>query len=179
MLRGIPLIGLIKIVYRFFKSRKIERISFDFNSQRTDFNNFDDEMLVSQIGFYGHHVEKALKHQKRGKRGVDKKNRLANLLKEYSLRKKKDTAIIKWATNISNLFDKKHKFYVTEISNDLEKKNDVLDFIKNRVSVRFWKNKKIEKNVLENILRISLSSPISCNRQSIRFLVKKKKPQKV
>tara|TARA_B110000971_G_C19981988_1_gene487803 strand:+ start:613 stop:1482 length:870 start_codon:yes stop_codon:yes gene_type:complete len=164
---------LTKIIVRFIRTKSKYRISFDYYSMRTDVDNFDSQMCVSQIGYYGHHVEKALKHQKRGKRGREKATRLQNLLDTYITRNDKDPVIIDWASRILIEFAKtNHKIYVTKLVGEPIIQNDVIDFIKTRTTVRFWKNKKISKEILEDILKTALTSSISCNRQSVKFLIK-------
>ena len=165
---------LIKIIVRFIRTKSKYRISFDYYSMRADVDNFDSQMCVSQIGYYGHHVEKALKHQERGNRGREKAARLQNLLDTYVTRNDKDPIIIDWASRILVEFEKtQHEIYVTKLVGDPIIQNDVIDFIKTRTTVRFWKNKIISKEILEDILKTALTSSISCNRQSVKFLIKK------
>lgn len=162
----------IKILYRFLRSRNRYRISFDYFSLRTDYDNLDDQMCLSQIGYYGHHVEKALKHHNRGSRGKEKAMRLQNLLNTYKLRKNKDHNIIEWASKILMEFNKTdHSIYVSELIEETEIKDEIIHFIRNRTTVRFWKNKNISRYVLNDILETALSSSISCNRQSVSFVV--------
>lgn len=169
--------GLLKVFVRFVRSKSKYRISFDIYSQRTDFDKFDNSMLLSQIGYYGHHVEKALKHHHRGERGTDKANRLRGLLKVYKNRKNSDPKISDWAINILHHFDNDYKLYVEKIKKDEELFPETLDFIRTRTTVRFWKNKKISKKIIEDILHSALTSSISCNRQSVKFVIENKKSE--
>jgi len=146
---------------------------FLYHQLRTDIKDLDDYMLLTQVGYFGHHVEKAIKHQNKGARGLDKRNRLFELTKELEKRDLREEETLKWATHIIEEFDSYQSIYIERISSDLEieKREDILDFMKKRTSVRFWQNKTVDKEVISKIIDTAfICSALSCNRQTLRVI---------
>lgn len=153
-----------------------QQARFLFYQLREDISNLDDGMLLTQLGYFGHHVEKAIKHQSRDNRGIDKRNRLEKLILECESRSIAETPMIEWARHIVNYFDTSNEIYIDRaVSGVFEpvglSSTDVLRFIEQRTSVRFWQARPISRDIISQIIEISLrSSPMSCNRQTIRVI---------
>ena len=166
---------LLKLLIEYIKTKGRKRLIFLLYYLREDYSNFDDGILVTEIGYFGHHLEKALKHPCRGSRGSEKRNRLEKLLSEYERRESRNNSLIEWARHLINYYDNNKKFYLNRIEKFAirERNETMIGYITKRTTTRFWQPKEVESAILDEIIDISLSAPISCNRQSIKFLVKK------
>lgn len=170
---NIEFYSFLRIAKVLLYKRSIQASKFLFFQLRLDIINLDDDMLLTQIGYFGHHVEKAIKHQKKGKRGLDKRNRLFNLLTEANKRKINEKSILDWATNILSHFDNYKEIYIdrTFTVNKAQHKDEILSFMRNRTSVRFWQDKKLSNELIEEIINTAfISSALSCNRQTVRVV---------
>jgi nitroreductase len=134
-------------------------------------------MLIAQLGYFGHHTEKALKHHNRGNRGKDKRDKLELLVKEIKKRRINEPRILHWAEHLIKYFDTHQEIYINK-RDDIEvhlQKDEILRFIKKRTTTRFWQAKEINDDIIKDILETAMSSALSCNRQTIRFAVVKNK----
>lgn len=96
------------------------------------------------------------------------------MLSEYKKRSSVDFKLTNWAENILDHFKNSKELYVEKIIKEEEIYPDILNFIKTRTTVRFWKNKRIPREIIEDILQSALTSSISCNRQSVKFVIENK-----
>jgi nitroreductase len=169
----------IKAFYKAVKTLirlcSVKKASFIYQERRMDVSNLDDDLLMAQIGYFGHHLEKALKHHNRGTRGKFKRDKLEILLNEYGKRKNSDRVVLNWAEKLITYYDNNSEIYLEsyEPAHKNDEYSDVVDFIRARKSVRFWEAREVPDDILNEILETSLSASLSCNRQSIRFAVEK------
>nr|WP_306464261.1 nitroreductase family protein [Vibrio marinisediminis] len=140
-----------------------------------DVSKYDDDMLIAQLGYFGHHTEKALKHHDRGNRGKHKRDKLELLIKEFKNREINESRVIEWAQNLVDYYDENQKIYIkhTDKISIHPQKEQILQFIKARTTTRFWQPREIDDNTVRDILETAISSALSCNRQTIRFSVVK------
>ncbi|GAB6074886.1 nitroreductase family protein [Nautilia lithotrophica] len=161
----------------FLKTFSLRRAKFVWYEGNLNIEKLDNDMLLTQIGYFGHHLEKALKHHNRGKRGVEKRNKLELLLNEAIKRRIKEDKVFNWAKDVIKYFDNNSEIYIKEID-DIKihpYKDDILKAIKERTTIRFWQQKEVPNDIIEDILYTAMHAPLSCNRQSIRFVVVKNK----
>jgi nitroreductase len=173
------ILRLIKIL---LFDRSLQKARFSFHQYRKDFAAFDDDLLVTQVGYFGHHVEKAIKHHNRGSRGQVKRDRLVSLLVEYRKRGSADQRLIQWAQAIVDYFDSKSEIYLEKIDprQHAVERPELLDFLKSRTSTRFWQDRDISDEILDSIVNTALvAAPLSCNRQTIRVHIARNRSRAV
>lgn len=171
------LIIYLKALKTFLRTKSIKRAKFLIYEQDMDVSKYDDDMLIAQLGYFGHHTEKALKHHNRGNRGKHKRDKLELLVKEAQKRDIKEPKVIEWAKHLIEYYDTNQDIYINKID-DIKihpQKDEILKFIKQRTTTRFWQAKEIDDEIIENILETAMSSALSCNRQTIRFAVVRNK----
>lgn len=125
---------------------------------------------------YGHIVDKGLqnKFRERG-RGNDVAVKLGSLLTDNKL---KHSSLIEWSKNIYddyNSFQNGNeisKRYDPPFKNLYFDNNELVKIIKSRRSIRFFQNRKVEKEILNEIFDVVNWAPNSCNRQAIKLFVK-------
>lgn len=163
----------LKALKMFLKGRSLQQIKFWLYEQELDVSKYDDDMLIAQLCYFGHHTEKALKHHDRGERGKLKRKKLELLLQESKLRSFDEPEVLEWAENLIEHFDECTDIYITPIENNAEhvQREEILSFVKSRATTRFWQPKQIDNEIIDDILNTALTSAISCNRQTIRFSV--------
>ncbi|MBA5762799.1 nitroreductase family protein [Vibrio sp. 404] len=156
-------------------TKSIKRAEFYIYEQGMDVSKYDDDMLIAQLGYFGHHTEKALKHHDRGNRGKHKRDKLELLIKEFKNREINESRVIEWAQNLVDYYDENQKIYIkhTDKISIHPQKEQILQFIKARTTTRFWQPREIDDNTVRDILETAISSALSCNRQTIRFSVVK------
>lgn len=167
----------LKALKTFLRTKSIKRAKFLIYEQDMDVSKYDDDMLIAQLGYFGHHTEKALKHHNRGSRGKHKRDKLELLIKEAQKRDINEPKIIEWAKNLIEYYDINQEIYIRKID-DIKihpQKDEILKFIKQRTTTRFWQAKDIDDEIIKDILETAMSSALSCNRQTIRFAVIKNK----
>lgn len=166
---------------RAFKSliwtKSIKRAKFVWYDLDMEVSKLDDDMLLTELGYYGHHTEKALKHHNRGSRGLQKRNKLELIVEEVEKRNIDEPNVVNWAKHLIEYFDTNEDIYIEPMTELKEHKykNEILDFIKTRTTTRFWQAKEVDDEIIKSILETAMSSALSCNRQSIRFSVVKNK----
>lgn len=171
------IINLLRVVKTFLWTKSLKRAKFVWYELDENVSRLDNDMLLAQIGYFGHHTEKALKHHNRGNRGQQKRDKLGFLVKEIEKRNINESKVINWAKHLIEYFDTNKEIYLEPIRDILEYKNkdEILEFIKTRTTTRFWQPKEVDDSIIENILETAMSSALSCNRQTIRFAVVKNK----
>jgi nitroreductase len=171
------LIIYLKALKILLMTKSIKKAKFKIYVQDMEVFKYDNDMLIAQLGYFGHHVEKALKHQNRGNRGRHKRDKLELLVKEAQKRDLQEPKVIDWAKNIILYFDTSQEMYIKKIENirPHPQKDEIVNFIKQRTTTRFWQAKEIDDNIIQDILETAMSSALSCNRQTIRFSVVKNK----
>jgi nitroreductase len=169
--------NFLRVFRTFLKTRSFKRAQFYWYELDRNISNFDDDMLLTQLGYFGHHTEKALKHHNRGNRGLDKRDKLELIVKEVEKRNIDESKVINWAKHLIKYFDTHKEIYLKPIIEIKEQKykDEILDFIKTRTTTRFWQPKEVDDKIIESILEIAMNSALSCNRQSIKFSVVKNK----
>jgi nitroreductase len=175
------LIIYLKALKTFLRTKSIKRAKFLIYEQDIDVSKFDDDMLIAQLGYFGHHTEKALKHHNRGNRGKHKRDKLELLIKEAKKRDIKEPKVIEWANHLIEYYDTNKEIYIKK-TNDIKvhpQKDEILKFIKERTTTRFWQAKEISDEIIKDILETAMSSALSCNRQTIRFAVVKNKVESI
>lgn len=165
----------------FLKTLSFRKARFTWYEANLDVKNLDNDILLTQIGYFGHHLEKALKHHNRGNRGLAKRNKLEILVNEAIKRGIKEEEVFKWAKHLIEYYDNNQQIYLTKID-DIKGhpyKNEILKAIKERTTIRFWQKKEVPDEIIEDILYTAIHAPLSCNRQSIRFVVVKNKIENI
>lgn len=167
----------LKALKTFLRTKSLKRAKFLIHEQDMNVSKYDDDMIIAQLGYFGHHTEKALKHHNRGIRGKHKRDKLELLVKEAQKRDIKEPKIIEWAKHLIEYYDTNQKIYINKIDNIKAhpQKDVILKFIKQRTTTRFWQPKEIDDKIIKDILETAMSSALSCNRQTIRFAIVKNK----
>ena len=167
----------LRSIKTFLKTWSLKRAMFVWYEASLDVESLDDDMLLTQIGYFGHHLEKALKHHNRGNRGLEKRKKLELLVNEAIKRGIKEDKVFNWAKHLIEYYDNNGGIYIKKIDKIKEHpyKNEILKAIRERTTVRFWQKKEVSDEIIEDILHTAMHSPLSCNRQSIRFVVVKNK----
>jgi len=170
-------INFLRTIKTLIWTKSLRRAKFVWNDLDLEVSKLDNDMLLTELGYYAHHTEKALKHHNRENRGKQKRNKLELLVNEVKKRKIDEKKVIDWAKYLIEYFDTNKEIYLTPTIEIKEHKNkdEILDFIKIRTTTRFWQPKEVDDKIIENILETAMSSALSCNRQSIRFSVVKNK----
>lgn len=168
----------IKAFYKAFKTlirtQSLRKSRFVYQERRLDLSNLDDNLLIAQIGYFGHHLEKALKHHNRGTRGGFKRLKLQKLIEELENRPAKDSKIQIWANKLISYYDNEKDIYVDqEKGPQPSQSQEIIDFIKERTSIRFWQKREVSDDIIKGLIDTAMHSALSCNRQTIRFAVKK------
>ncbi len=169
--------NFLRVVRSFLQNKSFKRAKFLWYDLDIEVSKFDDDMLLAQLGYYGHHTEKALKHHNRGNRGQQKRDKLELLVNEIEKRNIEELKVINWAKHLVEYFDTNQDIYIKKIDEvrEHENKDQILNFIRDRTTTRFWQQKEVDDKIIENILETAMSSSLSCNRQTIRFAVVKNK----
>jgi len=169
--------NFLRSLKTFLKTFSFRRVRFVWYEASLDIENLDDDMLLTQIGYFGHHLEKALKHHNRGNRGKQKRDKLELLLNEAIKRGIKEDKVFNWTKHLIEYYDNNSKIYIKKMDEIKEHpyKNEILKAIRERTTVRFWQPKEVQDEIIEDILWTAMHSPLSCNRQSIKFVVVKNK----
>jgi nitroreductase len=164
-------------VKTFFKTKSYKKALFLWHEINLNVSTLDDDMLLSQVGYFGHHIEKALKHHNRINRGKQRRDKLELIIKEIEKRNINEKQVINWAKKLIQYFDTNKEIYLSPLlEKDVKEhksKDIILDFIKDRTTTRFWLPIEVDDKIISNILETSMSSAISCNRQTVRFAVVK------
>lgn len=169
----VKIIIYLKALKRLIKYRSLKKAIFFIYEQDMDVSKYDNDMLMAQLGYFGHHTEKVLKHNNRGNRGKNKRDKLELLLREFQKRDIKEPKVVEWAKDLIEYYDNNKDIYIKNIdkAEAYPQAKEILDFIKQRTTTRFWQPKDIDDHIIKDILEVAMSSALSCNRQTIRFSV--------
>ena len=126
-----------------WRDGSLQKAKFYLYEQGKDVSKYDNEMLIAQLGYFGHHVEKALKHHNRGSRGLFRRDKLYLLIKEVEKRNIYEPEVLKWAKSLINYYDNNQELYVDYIDEVMEhpRREEILSFIKQLhvyVLLFFW-----------------------------------------
>jgi nitroreductase len=172
---NIGILNWLRLIKRLYIYKDFRRVKFEYYNFIDSFESIDDNMLMTQICYFTHHLEKSIKHNRKqdSKRGKDKRDKLSLLLKEYQKRNLTEDKIINWVKETCNYFDTNCELYINNNIDTIKfSQEEIVNFIKNRTSSRFWIQKDVSIEVVEKIIELAYSAPTSCNRQEVRFLVK-------
>lgn len=132
-----------------------------------------DEYLLRK---FAHIVDKGLQNIFREKgRGEDIVKELEKTLKKAELN---NSFSYKWAKKIYDDYYSFQKgedishYYDPIFKEEKFNYNELIKIIKSRRSIRFFQNKKIDKEILDEIFNVINWAPNSCNRQAIKLFVK-------
>jgi len=172
---------LLRGIKTFLWTRSLQRAKFIWYEADMEVEKMDNDMLLTQLGYFGHHTEKALKHHNRGTRGKEKRDKLELLVSEAIKRGIKEDEVFQWAKHLIEYFDTNKEIYIkkTDEIKIHPYKDKILKSIRERTTVRFWQPKEVEDRIIEDILHTAMHSALSCNRQSIRFVVIKNKVENI
>lgn len=167
------LISLLRVIRVFFITRSYKRARFSWLELNLQADKMDDNMLIAQLGYFGHHTEKALKHHNRGNRGLFKRKKLEVLLNEALKRQLDEPMLLDWAQRLISHYDNSKEIYIERYEGDRisEHRDEFLTLIKDRTTTRFWLPEEVELDIIEKILETAIASPLSCNRQTVRFAI--------
>lgn len=171
------IINYLRVIKTLLWTKSLKRAKFVWHDLDMEVSKLDDDMLLVELGYYGHHTEKALKHHNRSNRGEQKRNKLELLVKEAERRNIDEKRVLGWAKYLIEYFDTNKEIYLEQVTEIKEHKykDEIIEFIQKRTTVRFWKAKEVDDKIIENILETAMSSALSCNRQSIKFSIVKNK----
>lgn len=132
----------------------------------------DDDVLLTKFRTNAHILDKGLQTDDwTAGRAVGKYKFCIELLKCLEHSKLVDDSSYNWALSKVQEYESaqagkipKQKDYIP-IHNDVKTREMLLEIIKSRRCVRFFCNRPIEKQVLEQLIEVVNWSPISCNRQ--------------
>lgn len=146
--------------------------------------NMDDDLLISNICFQAHHLDKIIKREYKHDLGKTRYLRIKLLMKEFNKRNLNEQAIKEWIYNILknyNTYEKTKKRIILAPKNTYQNLNEasVIENILNRASVRFWQSKIPSDKELELIIQAGLNGPISCNRQAFKICIENNPTDKI
>lgn len=136
-------------------------------------NNISDDLLIARIRQIAHGFDHGFMHQ------LPIKNEdifeIECLLNITSNRGLKFDDSIMWALGLYTLAKfhavKSYKLKEKDKQNAIDNNSILSEIIRNRRSVRKWNNKKVNLQMIKNIIEISIWSPSSCNRQATRVII--------
>lgn len=180
-MKNSKIILFLRSLKTFLFTGSIKKAKFVWYELDLDVKKLDNDMLLTQIGYFGHHLEKALKHHNRNNRGRKKRDKLELLINEAVKRGIKEDKVFNWAKHLIEYYDNKQEIYIKKIDTIKEHpyKNKILEAIRKRTTIRFWQPREVPDEIIEDILWTAMHAPLSCNRQSIRFVVIKNKIENI
>jgi nitroreductase len=136
----------------------------------------DRDLLGQYIRFVGHMLEKAVRNEFVEGRGREKYKALKAAVEEWEKRGYPGEVFVSWAKENISYFDqwtqtRKPQIIPAKHLPRLGENPAFIDVIHNRVSIRFWEERPIEKEKLDKILEAATCAPTSCNRQPWKFYV--------
>jgi nitroreductase len=108
--------------------------------------------------------------------GNKERDDLLLLLNEWTERGYEITEERKWAESKIELYEKWQRGHEKIITKPKETQSLIKDYflfsaIKNRRSIRFWKNQKVPGEILEKVIQAGIEAPSAFNRQPWKFYV--------
>lgn len=154
---------------------KYESYFFSRKNEISEFAEMDQDLLGATIRHSAHRLDKVIRmkwSEGRGRRYKDKLERALMIWRRNGFKISDD---ISWAEVILHKYDEWNiqktpffsKIQYTELMN-------IFDVIKQRRSIRYFKHKDIEKAKILKVLEAGMWAPSSGNRQTWRFIVKKR-----
>jgi nitroreductase len=137
-------------------------------------------MLITQIGYFGHHLEKSLKMRHRAGLGAAKAERLAALLREHRRRQPGESGFIRWAREMLRRYEARAEGDGPDIDSPTlaesthgiaARQPPILEAIRARRSVRFWRNESVPPSTIEQIISAGFQAANTCSRNQLRVLV--------
>lgn len=144
-----------------------------------DPQKIDEHLLNMIITHRGHRLDKATKgewNQKKLSGAMQYKTQLESALETCRLNKREGDHI-SWAQRILVRYQQmernKKSSFESFTNNNTRHMDNIYDVIRNRRSIRYFKNQIIEKEKIEQILDAGRWAPCSGNRQAWRFIVER------
>lgn len=130
-----------------------------------------NDYLIAKLKHEAHLLEKNIKNHYKPNHGDKRKEYVNELLKECLERELKESQsdIINWAAYILEQFEawKKQKHQIVHFGYNDNK----IDHELSVPSVRFWEDKKPEKSLLYDCIKVAQMAPASCNRQAFKIII--------
>ena len=144
------------------------------------FSNLNDcSFLESYIRKNAHGLEKEIKNLFQGKKEPFNHKRvyknLKNSLEKWHKKKYREDKTIRWAEKIMKEYEQ--HLESGWICNEIEKTSDkvfsinLLKLLKERRSIRVWKNETLNLSEIYQLIDAARWAPSSCNRQTLHFLI--------
>jgi hypothetical protein len=140
----------------------------------------DASMLITQIGYFGHHLEKSLKMHQRASLGAAKAERLAALLREHRRRDPDESGFVRWARDMLRRYEARAEGdgpdvvlpTLSESTHDTAaRQSPILEAIRARRSVRFWRPEAVPPSTIEQVISAGFEAANTCSRNQLRVLV--------
>jgi len=152
-----------------------QRIIFQ-NTLRKSVKGMDRDQLGQLIRFNGHFLDKTTKCVNAGEgRGQARAKLLENALNEWKSREYPLGPDKLWAQRILDRYKNwsDGNNCMLEPCQEPQKtvSSNIFEVIKNRKSIRFWKDIPVERKDITNLIRAATHAPSSCNRMPWRFFI--------
>ncbi len=140
----------------------------------------DKDFLEYNIRRSAHILEKCIKNPDKKSRSANESNQIVfmNLQKQLLKWKGKgygESESIKWADKIKEEYcqynQSKFECPLIDITVQRKKHKDFLSLVKERRSIRLWKDAEITRDEIFKLIDAARWAPSSCNRQTCRFIV--------
>jgi nitroreductase len=142
---------------------------------RMDVGEMDRDMLGQLIRFHSHALDKATKCENTAEgRGDERRGIVEKAIAEWEKRGYPMGPDKVWAKKILKNFDlwAKGSAKLIEPAAEMHASDtDLFSAMESRRSVRFWKNRPVEREKIKRIIRAATQAPSSCNRMTWRFFV--------
>lgn len=177
-------VKLIRIVFGLFKFMSNLKDDFKYNFKvyvnhiNPDYES--EDIMLSRIKTKAHILDKGLNMTPfQAGRSKSAYKIIKNLINDFDKKFsnfKKDPSY-NWARNIVKTYEKKQLNPSISVNsqNKILKSNSLEKLIKERVSVRNFKHKIIDKNTWIKIVECAMSAPSSCHRQPANYYIVSKK----
>ncbi|MDD5453902.1 MAG: nitroreductase family protein [Candidatus Ratteibacteria bacterium] len=173
----------IKTVYRIMQLLKLASVTYvDFTKETISALRFkvseqnDDEFLIMRTTKLAHLVEKYI--MLKPKNVLEQKqvyNELSRCLEELYLRGYESLPQLKWAQNIRwefiNYYHDVKNCPMTGKFHQKPENRELLEIIKQRRSVRKFIDKKLEPDIIEQLISSAEWAPTACNQQGLKYLI--------
>ncbi len=166
---------LPKNIQKKIKEQRYEQIS---KNRLKSFEHLNQKSLLSVALKEAHFLDKDMKGLYKKPLFTPHKKVLIKILNKIKDNKLKEDPSYLWAKKTSEIYTQwlEHKKPLTERKEkNIYDKSKITEIIKNRRSIRIWKNKQIPtKNIIE-LIESAKWAPSSCNRQTIEYHIYTKK----
>ena len=161
-----------------FANRRTRRFRFNLSMAP---NKMDTSLRRMALRYLCHHIEKAIKHDfnPNRERGKDKYARAFAIFDTLKNTKWVDEPDVKWVGQILERYriwrsGRRKNFVILGINGEEMvsfSDRSFKDIIYTRRSIRFWREKKISREIIYKIIEMGTMAPSSCNRQPWKFVV--------